>query len=1048
MNHAVSPLPPSFVHLLEARAAETPDKLLYRYLETGDVSGPTLTWTYAEAGARARGFARSLSAVLAPGERALLLYPPGLDFVAAFLGCLYARIYAVPAFPPDLARPEASLQRLRGVVADARPRIVLTTEALVPRLEPLRDLIDGLRDVPICAFDATFDGPWPLDAIDGGAIAFLQYTSGSTGDPKGVIVSHANLVANVHATAEIFQTYGTSCVSWLPTYHDMGLIGGVLHMLFVHSHVTMMSPAAFLQDPLRWLRAISHFRGSTSVGPDFAYALCSRRATPADVAALDLSCWEVALNGAEPVRPETLERFARTFAPAGFRRSAFCPTYGLAEATLLVSGTPRASLPIVRPRPGGGEAVGCGRIASDHEVQIVDPERLERRPEGALGEIWVRGPCVSRGYWRRPGLAPFEARLEGQDHGYLRTGDLGFVQDGELFVTGRLDDMMVIRGVNHFPHDIEATVEGVDPAIKPGCSAAFCVDLGGEPALVVVAEHAADRAGLEPGALGSRVAGAIAERHGLRLRDLVLIPPRTLPKTSSGKVRRRPCRAAYLAGTLERLVPSATPDAVAPVSTGDQRLLLAIASAVDRAPATLDIGRTLAQQGLDSLAAEELAANLRRNFDLVIDATALYDITPARLCAAAAGGAVVEAARSDPAADVAALEASLPRCADRGREARAEVLLTGATGFVGAFLLDELLRQTRARVRCVVRAADDASARRRLAETLARYALPPPPADRVVVVAGDVAARRFGLDEGPFREIVAQTGAVWHVAAETSWSRPYPSLRSSNVLGTLHAIELAAAAGAPLLHASSVSVQPLGEVDSDRRFLERDPLGGPEGLWSGYAQSKWAAERLIETARSRGLDATVFRLPFVWGHTRSGVDHQGQHQILAAFVHGMTEIGAVPDLPFGVDAAPVDFVARAMVRLSALPDRSEVYHLGQPAPLCHRALCQTLQDLGYPVDRIPYIAWRRRALAHPRRESPIYALRPYYRAVDQARVTRILRHLRATRGNPLDDARARRDLARVGLRYPPLDADLLLKILDRYQTEGRLPPPPDRQRSS
>ncbi|HEV7785623.1 MAG TPA: fatty acyl-AMP ligase, partial [Thermoanaerobaculia bacterium] len=452
--------------MLRARAEERPNQAAFTFLTDGETEAGRLT--YAELDFRARAVAAALREAVPPGERALLLYPPGLDFIVAFFGCLYAGVVAVPAYPP---RPnDRSQARLRAIARDAEPRVALSTSATLSGLAGLAAMAPELAAVRWMATDALASGvsDRQLSEPSPESIAFLQYTSGSTAEPKGVEVTHANLLHNERMIGAAFEQDESSVVvGWLPLYHDMGLIGTVLQPLHAGGRCVLMSPLAFLQRPMRWLEVISRYRGTTSGGPNFAYELCVRKATPEALAGLDLTSWRVAFNGAEPVRAETLERFAGTFAPCGFRPEAFYPCYGLAEATLFVAG----GVPGRRPRIAEVEAaalernevvsiagsdrgarrlVSSGRPWMGQRIVVADPETGAACPPGRVGEIWIAGSSVARGYWRNPEATThdFGAHLAGpgSDGPFLRTGDLGFVADGELYVTGRLKDLIILRG--------------------------------------------------------------------------------------------------------------------------------------------------------------------------------------------------------------------------------------------------------------------------------------------------------------------------------------------------------------------------------------------------------------------------------------------------------------------------------------------------------------------------------------------------------------------------------------------------------------------------
>ncbi|HYN21193.1 MAG TPA: AMP-binding protein, partial [Thermoanaerobaculia bacterium] len=545
--------PKSFIEVVRERAARLGERRAFTFL--GDGEEPSDSLTYAGLDHRARAIAAELQGRGASGERVLLLFPPGLDFVAAFLGCLYADAVAVPAYPPS---PGRGTGRLRSLLADARPRLALTVSSLLDRVG--REVSGGAEAI---ATDGFFPGQaevWRPPAVEPDSLAFLQYTSGSTSDPKGVCVTHGNLIANEQAIQRAFgQSEESVVVGWLPVYHDMGLIGNVLQPLWCGATCVLMSPLAFLQRPRRWLEAIGRFRATTSGGPDFAYSLCVRKIPPEEREGLDLSSWRVAFNGAEPVRAATLDAFSEAFEPCGFRRQAFYPCYGLAEATLFVSGGDPEIAPAVQ-----GRLVGCGGSWPGERIAIVEPEAGRELPPGQEGEIWVAGPSVADGYWGRieETERTFGVYLITGEGPFLRTGDLGILgEDGELFVTGRLKDLIVVRGRNLYPHDLERTAELSHPALRPGGGAAFSVEAEGEERLVIVHELERRRED-EGGEAAEAIRAAVLREQEISPWDVVLIRAGTLPKTSSGKVRRSACREAYLAEALTPVPSPASPTAL------------------------------------------------------------------------------------------------------------------------------------------------------------------------------------------------------------------------------------------------------------------------------------------------------------------------------------------------------------------------------------------------------------------------------------------------------------------------------------------------------
>lgn len=573
------------VRLLRLRATENPTRRAYTFLLDGELERRHIT--YQQLDARARAIAGYLQQEGLEGERALLLYPSGQQFIAAFFGCLYAGVVAVPAYPP---RRNRNLQRIKSIVADAEARVVLTTEEVFGRIEPVLAEEPDLGALPWrCTreFGEAEASAWTDPKITPETLAFLQYTSGSTGTPKGVMVSHGNLLHNTAMISDMFRAPADGVgVTWLPLYHDMGLIGGILQPIYFGRPTTVMTPAHFLQKPMRWLRAMSDTGAHISGGPNFAYDLCVDRVTEEERQTLDLSQWEVAFNGAEPVRPETIERFCEAFAPCGFRREAFYPCYGLAEGTLMVAGGEKWAAPPIRSfdaealQAGVAEAVepgaegsvrlvGTGHAAPDQEVVIADPETREQQPLGQVGEIWVSGPSVAQGYWRRPDATSetFAAYLADGRGPFMRTGDLGcfHLSDGgvkqELFVNGRIKDLIILRGVNHYPQDLELTIEQAHEDLAVGAGAAFAVGDEGAERLVVVQEVGRSR-DIDFDEVVAAVRSQLGKLHEVSPQAIVLIKPNSIPKTSSGKIQRHACRRAYEAGELDLVAVGAADGAV------------------------------------------------------------------------------------------------------------------------------------------------------------------------------------------------------------------------------------------------------------------------------------------------------------------------------------------------------------------------------------------------------------------------------------------------------------------------------------------------------
>ena len=579
----------NLVELLRGRADERPQSLACSFLSDGGRESERLS--YAELDREARRIAAWLQATRAQGDRALLLFPAGLDFLKAFFGCLYAGVIAIPAPPPEASRLKRTLPRLRAIAADAGVSIVIsnpTIRALVDNCQANLAGLEAMAYLDLAEIPTSFSDSWQEPRLAADDLAYLQYTSGSTTSPKGVMISHRNVVHHCGYLQRVCEyTPESISVTWLPYFHDYGLIEGLLEPIYNGTPAYVMSPFSFLKRPFNWLQAISLLRATHTQAPNFAFEQCVRRVKPDQVNQLDLSCMRSAGNGAEPINPRVLDAFYRAFAPCGFRWEAFCPAYGLAETTLMVS----CCSPSLTPRVGrfgadalalnrvietadehmaAREVVSCGRIVADFEVAIVNPETNVRCGADHVGEIWVSDPSVAQGYWRRAAETEttFRAYLADTGEGpFLRTGDLGFIRDGELFVTSRIKDLIIVAGANHYPQDIEWTVEKCHPNVRPSGVAAFSVPVDGDERLAVAAE-------IERGSIGrpedivvilDAIKKAIAEEHEVPVHALVLLARGSLPKTASGKVQRHGCG---------RLLAADSPDVLASWITGTTRLAM------------------------------------------------------------------------------------------------------------------------------------------------------------------------------------------------------------------------------------------------------------------------------------------------------------------------------------------------------------------------------------------------------------------------------------------------------------------------------------------
>ena len=651
----------TLIDRLQEQAGIQPDKKAFTFLADGETEIDSLT--YQQLNEKAKAIAFVLQNQNASGQRALLLYQPGLDFITAFLGCLYAGVIAVPVYPP---RANRSIERLLAIVADAEASFALTTQSIQEQVASKFGEHDATEKVRFIATDTVAlnsAASWQYRAISTDSLAFLQYTSGSTGKPKGVMVSHGNLMANSATIQHCFQNKRDhTFLSWLPPYHDMGLIGSIIQPIYVGLSVYMMTPVSFLQRPYRWLQAISRYRTIVNGGPNFAYDLCLESITEEQKSNLDLSCWKLALSGAEPVRAETIARFSEYFRECGFRREAFYPCYGMAESTLMMTGGSKFEEPIIAifdskqleenraVAPSTVEnqitLVSSGRNVPGQKMVIANPESLTQCLDGEIGEIWAKSDSVARGYWNRPELSEssFNAVLaDTGSAGWLRTGDLGFLRDGELFVTGRLKDLIIIRGRNYYPQDLELTVDNAHEAIRVGNTAAFAVEVAGAERLVVTCEiKRTSLRKLNVEEVTKAIKSAIAQHHELQTHAIVLLKTASIPKTSSGKIQRHACKAGYLDGSLNSVGEfQSTENSAVKLDRPCEKPFLHeslrqsnqiqdwlrenLAQRLGIPASEIDIHEPFVNSGLNSVAAVSLSADLEDWLDIKLSPTIVYD---------------------------------------------------------------------------------------------------------------------------------------------------------------------------------------------------------------------------------------------------------------------------------------------------------------------------------------------------------------------------------------------------------------------------------------
>jgi thioester reductase-like protein len=1069
-------------------AASQPDAVLYSFL---DGAGRIVeSYTYQRFHERTNFLAAALLADgrIATGDRVLLVYAPGLEFIVAFFACAKMGAIPVPVPPPSATGLAGGLERLSHVAADCGAAVALTSDSYLAQLEKFKgrsqDAVTWLDEGPLAAIDwvstSALDGALADFDVRTSPLLFLQYTSGSTQSPRGVMVTHANVRHNSRAT----MTHRPVAVSWMPQYHVMGLIGYYLYVLLTGGCTYGFAANHFLKRPILWIETIAKYRGTITSAPNFAFEYCLRddKLPESLLEGIDLSSMLVMMNASEPVRAMTYRRFLDRFAPYGLAPTSSVVFYGLAENTLSVTGNGRRHvtvntalleqnhLRLEEPRPdlvNQSLIASCGRPLFGVEVRIVDPAASVPLGEGGIGEIWIAGGSKAAGYWNNRALTGqlFEARVddagEAASGEFLRTGDVGFFHEEELFICGRLKDVVIVGGKNYYPADIEAVIERASPKVRFGCVAAFGVDQqdDGEGIVVLAEAHRAnDLPDLD------EIARAVRRHCHVELALLAVVPHGTIIKTSSGKIARQACRRAWESGAFPVITSRVPPPRAAGSSPIEQLL--------DRFDAEeADDRRTLADLGVDSLTLVELSLRLERLWkeahpshdhdqrtdDALFDLRVLQAATLGELRAFvqefAGGGsqAIPVEARGLYLARQAEIDAqqlqqmqadarlSLDLAAPRDpapNHPNSPVLLTGATGFLGSFLLEALLRLTDRDIIVIARGDDDAHARGRIESALHRTGLLDASlserfASRVKARRGDLRLARLGLDEGVWRELGETLSGVYHCGAEVDYVKPYEQLRDVNVSSTRALLELVAASRGARLHYISttfmfgfVARAICGEADCNAEM---------EGLNFGYSQSKWVAEQLVLDAMARDVQATIYR-PSLISASRTGRYAKGD--LMARVFAYMIRHGLSVDTANQVSLLPADVCANNIVALSQMAaSAGRSFHLTADNYYTMQDACQAITAThGYAFEYIglePFIAHMN---AHCTKHDLLYPLMAFF--------NQNFRRILSMRDKRYDNRLYREARARTTATQPepPLDA-VVGGIVEFLQTEHLVPPP-------
>lgn len=987
----------NLVEILHRRALQSPHKIIYTFLEDGESQEKRIT--YKELDDKAQAIAHQLKKLTQPGERAILLYLPGLDYITALFGCLYAGVIAVPTYPPF---NKIFTDKLQAIITNSEPTLILSTQKLSKKIHWLGYIKwaarFSLKIKQLTAWDfdrikwQTTDnikmvpeGSWQSPLIKLSDIAYLQYTSGSTADPKGVMISHGNLMANLREIRQFFPPgHSHRGVSWLPPYHDMGLVGGIFTPLHYDFPAILMSPMHFLKKPLRWLHAISKYHATISAAPDFSYALCVKKITAAEKVQLNLNSLRITYNGAESLRPETYHQFLATFKDCGFRETAMCPAYGLAEGTLIVSINSPHSTPTtlylnrtefhkdnIVIQTSEENAVGlvcCGKPVTG--THIVNPDTHDDLPENKIGEIWISGNSVSPGYWNNPksNSELFDVKINSyQQQHFCRTGDLGFIHQGNLYVSGRIKDLIILRGMKYHPQDIEYSVAQSHPHIRPGCVAAFSIQGERQECLVILVEIIPKTPPEKYADIYQAILQTTLKNHGLAIHKIALLPPKSILKTGTGKIQRQANKLALKRHALALIdlwekpeIDKSRPSNLTKNNRLDIYQIVKQLVAAKTGLINIDDDSDLRDIGINSLILMELQNELYQKFPNVgnvnnEDFFSHLTIKKLSEWIWQQSTTTVQPSQHDHVASLSAKNQPVRMHFPINR-----IFLTGASGVLGGHLLKTLLKESALHIYCLVRGSSPEERWAKLQSILVCYDEPNLLSqfkDRVTIIPGDIIENKLGLSSEAWQNLTQNIDCVLHAAGNVALHESYEKLEKVNVVGARNVVDFSLnTPNKYLIHISTYAIMGDRLLQNVSAFTENDfQLGqGFSGL--NYAKSKFNAELLVREAKNQGLNWIIIRPGNIFGEATTGsypfsINVSGIfYDILKTVI--TTKIAM--NTPLYFDITPVDYISKAIqFFMLDYQDCFNVFHLLNPDYKKFNAIVEMIKEVGHDISLVP-----------------------------------------------------------------------------------------------
>lgn len=1077
----------NLIELILEQSKQHYDKNAFRFFINESLAPENLT--YQQLVKKVIELAAYLQCFIHPGDRIVLILSPGEDYVISLLACFFAGAVTVPIYPPDINKLDLSLEIFRSVIDDSQARFILTSadiQSIYKNLVKPLKLYDELVWLNINDDFTVYSQKWIKPTLDANSLAILLYTSGSTGAPKGVMLTHQNLIHDAAIMSERCKiTEKDIFAIWLPPYHVSGIFSGIILPLYAGSETILFTPQQFLEKPQRWLEIISNHRVTMSGAPTFAYNICATSIEVEKIKNLDLSCWRVAVIGGEPIYHTVIEKFIKQFGHLGFTGKTFFSMYGLTEATMISTGSQLGIEPqglwISRdglehhqakithaPNDSSLYYVNSGQVLTSINLKIINPITCEECKEQEIGEIWLSGDSVARGYWNKPDATKYTFQaFTGKSEGpFLRTGDLGFLCKEALYVTGRLKEMIIIRGINYYPNDIEASVLQSHQILLQAICAAFAVTIDNEEKLIITLELKECVSLTMQEAIFENVSGNIARRHGIQLCGIVFLNKGCTPRTTTGKVQRNICKTKVASGEW-KIFPAFLPQKIlniqknnANIQSINKDILLSMPS--EEAKLTLreiiqtklnllcgltsssnTLDKPIAGFGIDSVMMVKFITDLRSDGAIEIPVSCFFDGTTIVSLADIIWNQLIQNDKiyidnridfnkeSTLDKDIKFFPVSVSVSKSKQNSA---ILLTGATGFLGTYLLHDLLLYTTADIYCLVRADNKEQAKQRLIKSFNKcFKWQEHFNQRIYPIIGELDKPHLGIQSIEYAFLANHIDKIVHNGASVNFVAPYHSLKSTNVDSVIEIIKLA-------LHTTLKSihfVSTLGVFNSKDRagyteLKESDRLSVPENIFGGYAQSKWVAEELLMQAKEHGVPISIYRPGLITGDSING--YMNTDDFLCRFLKGCIQLKKFPNLNIPIDMTPVNYVSAAITYLSQQEKfANQVYHLTCPKPIPLPTFVDWINDNGYEAKLLAYDDWLQ-LIVNISTDNTLYTLIPFLTEKQMIHKTTFL-ELFALANNPMfSQVNTQAALKDSHIKCAQID-DVLLRTYFNYFTE-------------